>query len=169
MKSSRSWVSLAVILILVAVGWWWFTHRDDGARDEQEISDSSSDVFDRVWIDTKPHAYTDYVQAFVVLSDIPLGIFQKSSSYRAELEVFEYAHKGNQLSVVFPQDDKKAKFGFKVTACDDLPPFDMCLSLTKNPWHGPKKYYSMRDPDAMLDAKMHELRHRADALPPVVD
>lgn len=169
MKSSRSWVSIVVILILIAIGWWWFQHRDGGANDESSAAHNPNEVFDRVWIDTKPQAYTDYVQAFVVLSDIPVGVFQKASSYKAEIELFEYSHKGNKFAVVFPQDQRKKSFGYKVFACDDLPPFDMCLTFSKNPWHGPKKYYSMSEPDALLDATMHELQHELDDFPIAVE
>ncbi len=40
--------------------------------------------------------------------------------------------------------------------CDDLPPFDLCLTMSKNPWGGPKKYYSTNDPDSAALAPFRE-------------
>ena len=67
----------------------------------------------------------------------------------------------------FPQSDKNREVNFRISQCDDLPPFDLCLDLSENPWGGPRRYYGLADPDQeqeLLGARRHELEHQiADA------
>jgi hypothetical protein len=44
------------------------------------------------------------------------------------------------------QDEKRASTRFTVKACDDEPPFDLCLDLADSP-RGPKRYYGFGDVD----------------------
>ena len=96
-------------------------------------------------MDRLPEKHTDYMQAVFVLGERPLGIFQKASSYDIRLELFWYGREGARLKYRFPQTDKKGDVTYRVVKCDDLPPFDLCLELNKNPWGGPKRYHGMRD------------------------
>jgi hypothetical protein len=118
-------------------------------------------LYDRVWVDKLPEKHTDYMQAMFVVGARPIGVFQKASSYDMHLEVFFYTREGTTLKYRFPQSDKKGDFKYHVRACDDQPPFDLCLELSKNPWGGPRKYYGMREEDG--DHRLSELRRKLEA------
>jgi hypothetical protein len=122
-----------------------------GGGEEAAAPATSGDadlIADRLWVDSKPERYTDYVNALVVIEDVPIGLFQKASAYHMVLEVFEYKRAGNKVALEFPQSGKKRSFRYTVTRCDDLPPFDLCLTVNENPWGGPRRYYSTRDGNA---------------------
>ncbi len=148
MKSSTKWLVLLIILILLYLGWKYLWPGGGSVSSDQAKAEDPALLLDRVWIDSKPDKYTDYVHAALFLDDIPMGLFQKASAYHVILELFEFKRDGNQVRIHFPQTDKKKKFTYKVTRCDDLPPFDLCLTLSKHPWDGPKRYYGMREAEA---------------------
>ncbi len=141
---SKKWVWILVMVLLVAFFWWW------KSGDEKRVShrDDPSLIRDRTWVDSKPTKYTDYVHAFIALGYVPIGYFIKASAYDVRLERFDYSGKGGKLRVIFPQSGKDAELSYQVTECNELPPFDLCLDLSDNPWGGPKRYYGMRDADA---------------------
>lgn len=101
----------------------------------------------RVWIEKRPEKHTDRVHAAIFLSRWNLGLFDESSSYVSRSELFDLTRQGNEVKGWFPQTEKKWSFTYTVRACDDLPPFDLCLDLSTNPWGGPKRYHAFRDPD----------------------
>ena len=119
---------------------------------------------DRVWIEAMPAAPEQEVHALLVLPDAPLGVFVHGSAYRSRLEVFETREDGDHLDLRFPQDDRKAELIYRAIACDDQPPFDICLDLESNPWGGPRRYRSFRDNASapeMVRAMRHRLTHAA--------
>jgi hypothetical protein len=138
------------------------------SEDRSTPPDTAGDadlIADRLWVDSKPERYTDYVNALVVIEDVPLGLFQKASAYHMVLEVFEYKRAGNRVALEFPQSNTKRRFRYTITSCDDLPPFDLCLTVSENPWGGPKRYYSTRDGNAAtpeLGALESRIRARLD-------
>jgi hypothetical protein len=101
----------------------------------------------RVWIESKPERPTDYTHGAFLLPRPALGIFQRSSAYDFHFERFDYRRDGHALELTFPQTGKTAEITFTVSACNALPPFDLCLDLSDNPWGGPKRYYGMRKQD----------------------
>jgi len=156
---SRTWLILLLILVLAAVAWWWF-HR--GAATERRAGVTREDprlLLDRVWIDSKPERHTDYVQAMLMLSDAPIGAFQKASAYHAEIELFEHHRDGAQVKLHFPQSDRTGRFSYQVSRCDELPPFDLCLTLSDNPWKGPRRYYGLSESDAEARV-LGDVRHQ---------
>jgi hypothetical protein len=167
-KSSTKWLVLILVLVLAYLGWKYLWPRGDGQKLQARAEDPAL-LLDRVWIDSKPEKYTDYVHAALFLDYAPMGIFQKASAYHAIVEIFEFERSGNKVKMRFPQRDKRKRFSFKITACDDLPPFDLCLSLSKNPWGGPKQYYGLRDRDKeaeVLGDTRAEIEARAAGLAP---
>ncbi len=139
----KRWLIIIVIAVLIYLGWRYLHPK--GGDGHSSASESPELILDRVWVDSKPERYTDYLHAFIILDDAPIGAFQKASSYRSLFEIFEYSRDKNQVRVVFPQTETKRKFTYEVTRCDDLPPFDLCLTFSKNPWNGPRRYYSFSD------------------------
>jgi hypothetical protein len=144
---SRKWLLWLIVLILLYVGWRYF-RGDAGPANESPRGENPALLLDRVWIDSEPKAYTDYINAMVALSDVPLGVFQKASAYHMTLEIFEFHRDGAKVRLRFPQTDTNKKFGYTIRTCNELPPFDLCLDLNKNPWGGPKRYYGLRDADS---------------------
>jgi hypothetical protein len=118
---------------------------------------------ERVWLDSQPEKPTDYVNAAFFLSSPSLGVFQKASGYDMHVERFDHRRDGHTLELTFPQTGKKATFTFTITPCATLPPYDLCLDLSENPWGGPKRYFGKRqqdDEDESLRGMRARLRTR---------
>jgi len=120
-----------------------------GCRSQR--SEDPSLIDGRVWLEKHPEKHTDKVHAAFFLSGYNIGLFDERSSYAGRYELFEFTREGSTVKGFFPQADKNWKLTYAVRACDDLPPFDLCLELSSNPWSAggaPKKYYGFRDADA---------------------
>ncbi len=102
-------------------------------------------VLDRPWFDSKPVKYTDYVHAFYASKYGQTSVFQRASAYDFRFELATFRRDGNKLALTFPQTGKTADVSFTISACKDLPPFDLCLDLSDNPWGGPKRYHASRE------------------------
>lgn len=160
-------VVVLFLAVVVAGAWYVRRHRGGGAdapdsRSAAARAEDPSLVLDRLWLDSKPERYTDYTHLFFVISAAPFGVFQQSSAYRSVAELTEYKRKGDRLLMHFPQTDKKHEVSFRISQCDELPPFDLCLDLSQNPWGGPRRYYGLADPDqeqALFGARRHEVEH----------
>ena len=156
--------TLAVVVGVAAVAGAWLLRGDgDGEPSGELRGKDPALLFDRVWVDSKPEKYTDYTHVMLALRDAPIGIFQKASSYQATLEIFEHKRREAVLAVHFPQSGTKRQTRYRIRECSDLPPFDLCLELSKNPWGGPRRYYGLTDPDderQALGGLRHELEHR---------
>lgn len=163
--NARKWLILVLLLLLAYLGWKYLWPRDRGQAEARRGSDPSL-VLDRVWIDNMPERYTDYVHAMLVLSDAPVGLFQKASAYQANIEIMEFRREGGTLKIHYPQNGKSETVRFKISRCNDLPPLDLCLDFAKGPWHGPKRYYGASD-DSHLPGTVRTLeaaaRERLDA------
>lgn len=141
MKKTRRWLLLPGLALLAYAGYRTLGDTDS-ARDEPPGM-----LFSRLWMEKVPDKPTDYIQGAYVLGTPAVGMFQRSSAFDYHIELFRYDQSGNKLELDFPQTDKKAKISYTIKGCDDLPPFDLCLTLSDNPWGGPKKYYGFRDAD----------------------
>ena len=78
--------TLIIIILIVLAGliWWYLSRRQDAATSAED----SSLIYDRVWVDQKPKMSKAYIHALFVAEHVPVGIFQKASAYRLELERF---------------------------------------------------------------------------------
>jgi hypothetical protein len=101
----------------------------------------------RLWVDSRPDRRTDYVQAAFFVTDANLGIFERASSYDLRLEFFDMTRDTRTISLTFPQTNRHAKFTFSIRECTDHKPFDLCLTLSSNPWGGPTDYYGFSRPE----------------------
>lgn len=163
-KSLGKWILVLLVLLLLYLGWkWWSSGGEEDARLQRGADPAL--LFDRVWIDGIPEARTDYVQVFVALGATPVGVFQKASDYRVEAELYTYTRKDGKLTVYFPQTKKKKSFTYKIRTCDDLPPFDLCLELSKNPWGGPKHYYGWSEQSSVTRSELLGGSLKTEALP----
>jgi len=101
----------------------------------------------RLWVDSRPEKHTDYVQVAVFLSRANFGLFERASSYDRRLEFFDMTRKATAVSLTFPQTERSASFTYSVRECSDHKPFDLCLTLSSNPWGGPTSYYGFSEPE----------------------
>jgi len=148
---------LLLMLLALGLALLWYYYRDRAAVEQRE---DPSMIFGRLWVDSSPQKDTDYIHALALLKRLPVGVFQRASSYRMVAERFDYRRKKDRLELAFPQSGKEATLTFRVWACDDLPPFDLCLELSRNPWEsGPKKFYGMRE-QRRASARIQELSRR---------
>ena len=148
MKKSRRWLLLPLLALLAYLGFRSLGGSPEAVRDEPPET-----LFNRIWLEKVPDKPTDYVQGAFLLSEQPFGAFQRASSFDFHVELFEYDRSGKQLKLVFPQTDKTSKITFTIASCSE-PPFDLCLTLSDNPWGGPKKYYGFKD-DTDGQKKLH--------------
>lgn len=125
-------------------------------------------IANRVWVDSRPQRYTDYTQLMYVVGRSPIGIFEKSSAYDLRMERFDYKRDGAAMKLHFPQSGRDAGFRFTIKACQELPPFDLCLELSENPWGGPRKYYALSDADdeaSVIGERSRQIRATLESTP----
>ncbi|NUP05109.1 MAG: hypothetical protein HOW73_03500 [Polyangiaceae bacterium] len=82
----------------------------------------------RVWFDKLPDRRTDSIDLWIFFGG-GIGLHENGSSYRASFDLFEFERQGSRLEGSYLHDKKKLKTAFSVRACDDHPPFDLCLTL----------------------------------------
>ena len=157
---AAAWAALG----LLAIGAWRLAAAPSAPAD-----DDPALVLDRAWFDSKPEKYTDYVQAFYASRYAQTAVFQKSSAYDYRIELASFRRDARKLALTFPQTGKSAEVTFSIRACSDLPPFDLCLDLSDNPWGGPRRYHAMKaqeEDGTRLGKDSQALRlHAAEALP----
>ena len=158
--NKQRWRGSILGLLLVALAAWGACHLLSGpSSSEGEL------IHDRLWVTDFPEAETDYAHDFFVTSGGEYGSFARYSMFRYEEEIFEYDREGETLRLFFPQSDRRVTVGYSITSCDDLPPYDLCIDLDENPWHGPRRYYSFRgddepDPERTRLQRRNQRTHR---------
>ena len=150
MKQKKTLI-IIILIVLAGLIWWYFSRRQDAATGAED----SSLIYDRVWVDQKPKMSKAYIQALFVMEHLPVGVFQKASAYRLEVERFDYRIDKGQIDLRLPQTDRKAKIRYSITSCNELPPYDLCLTLDKHPMEGPRRFFGLRNP------KRGQASHRA--------
>jgi hypothetical protein len=131
---------LLLLLILVVYLAWRYWRGDGGAA----TADRGQTLFyDRIWIDHLPTSDTDALQLFAALTEQPVGVFQKASSWKGDWELFRYEPRGDgQVELLFPQSKDKARVSYRAWQCKEKKDFDFCLEMSGG--RGGKKYYSQR-------------------------
>ena len=104
-------------------------------------------VLGRVWFDRYPEKSTDEAQIWIWLGG-GIGIHETGSYFRSAFDIFEFERQGDKLSMIYLQDKKAVETRFKLAACDEKPPFDLCLDLT-TALGGRTRYYGFGDVDDM--------------------
>jgi hypothetical protein len=96
-------------------------------------------ILGRIWFDRYPEKPTDSINlAFFLAGGI--GFYDSGSAYRSCSDIVEFERQNDKLQMKFLQDGKQAEMRFKVTKCDDVAPFNVCLTID-NPPRGPKRYF----------------------------
>ena len=156
----RTWLVLAIIVASVAV---WRARSHAPARDDVRATDDSkldSLLVDRLWIDHMPRSERDVFNIFVLVSDQSMGVFQATSVWQGQYEMFQYNAQGNRkLAVVYPHTGDRDTVRATARRCDEGG-MDYCLELA-GASRGVKRYYSQEDWGATTVA---DALHRADAI-----
>lgn len=122
--------------LIAAAAAGWLGSRGDTA--------DSKVLVNRIWVDKLPTRDTDQFELFVVLTEDPVGVFRRSSSYEGSFSVFRYElREEGKLQLLFPQDKSRHDVKYDARACD-VKDFDYCLDLGGAP-RGAKKYLSRKD------------------------
>jgi len=121
------------------------------------------DLLNRLWFDKLPEKRSDEITIAIFFGG-GIGLFDTGSAYRATFELFEFERKATELDFLLLHDKKRATVKYTVKACDENPPFDLCLTLEGNP-RGPKKLYGFAydDDEATKVPWSRELREAAKA------
>jgi hypothetical protein len=106
-------------------------------------------ILSRAWFDKYPEKRTESIN-FLVFFGSGLGIHDQGSTYRSTLDVFDFERQGAKLFITHLHDKTKIETSFKLSRCDDDPPFDVCLDLDKSPG-GPRRYHGFLH-DGDMDA-----------------
>lgn len=133
--------ALLAIALLGSVGYgaYRLIDRDDTTA---KPADSEQLVLDRIWIDHMPRNDRDMIQVFAAISEEPFGVFQASSTWKGQYELFRYAASGSELRITYPQTNERETVKHKARRCNDNS-FDYCLELDGGS-RGVKKYYSRK-------------------------
>lgn len=154
-----------VVVLIAVVGYgawrWWGGHSERRSRDGR-ATDGAGLVYDRLWIDHVPQSDKDTINLFVALTEEPLGVFQATSAWRGNFEVFIHERRGGELRMLFPQTGEHEKVGIRARTCHEQH-MDYCLEL-RGSSRGVKRYYSRKgwEIDGARDGA--QLAARADAI-----
>jgi hypothetical protein len=129
--------ALLATAALAGVGFGVYRWRDEPAPAPKQDDDL---VTDRLWIDHLPRGERDVIQIFAAITEEPIGIFQATSRWKGEFEMFRYESHGSEFRIFFPQTGHADKVRAKATECNRNG-MDYCLELEGSS-HGVKRYYS---------------------------
>jgi hypothetical protein len=133
-RAKKTMVAAAIALGAVAGGYSLLGSRGSDAKT----------LVGRVWIDHLPKNDAEHFELFVLVSDEPLGLFQRQSRYEGVYSMFRYELRGNdKAQLLFPQDASKHEVQYDARPCD-VQDFDYCLDLSGAP-RGAKKYFSRKE------------------------
>jgi len=150
----------ALILVL-ALGatygvWRWRSAGEAHATD-------SKLAFNRIWIDHMPRNDKDVINFFVLIDSEAMGVFQSTTAWKGNYELFRYEANGDEVRMVFPQNNEKSKAKVNARKCSEKS-FDYCLDID-GASRGVKKYYSMEgweiDQRQALENKIEALEQAA--------
>ena len=126
-----------LLLILAAYLLWRYWWRDDA-----EMARGQELFYDRIWVDHLPKSETDTFQIMVAVTEQPLGVFQQTSRWKGQFELFKYQARGDgQVELVYPQTGSREKVRYRAWKCKEQS-FDFCLQVD-GASRGLKKYYSL--------------------------
>lgn len=147
-----------LVLAVLVVATVAFVAVRRGGSDESTTENTVTEnklVVDRIWIDHIPRNDRDTFQLFVAITEQPFGIFQETSQWKGQYELFHYEMSGDEMRLVYGQDGSKDKVKARARECDEKG-MDYCLELS-GASRGVKKYYSMED--WVIDGRMDTLDH----------
>src|SRR5215475_1127060 len=110
---------LVLILVSACAVAGWRVLRGGGGGDEAAATHEDKLVRDRIWVDHMPKNDRDQFSIFAAITDEPIGIFQTTSVWKGEFEMFRYeAHRG-ELRVLYPQNGDRERVTAKAHKCSE--------------------------------------------------
>lgn len=100
-------------------------------------------ALDRIWIDHLPKTESDTINIFAAITEEPMGVFQATSMWKGNFELFVYEAHGDTIRATYPQDRSREELKVSATECSEVRDMDYCLEI-KGASRGPKKYYSRK-------------------------
>jgi hypothetical protein len=149
---------LVLALISTAAYGAWNLRSDHKAP---EAASEAGLVLDRIWIDHMPRNDKDMFHAFVAITEQPFGVFQETSQWKGNFELFNYEANGDELRIVYPQNNDRDKVKASATRCTEKG-MDFCLELKGNT-RGVKRYYSMKGWEIDHAARPEDVRARIES------
>jgi hypothetical protein len=145
---------VTALLATVGYGGWRLTHRGEAPV----VTDDSKLTLDRIWVDHLPRTDKDTFQIFAAISEEEFGVFQQTSSWKGNFELFTFKFAGDKIKATFPQDGDREEIKVKATPCNEGQ-MDYCLEIAGSK-RGVKKYYSRKgwEIDGVHSAKALEER-----------
>jgi hypothetical protein len=150
---------VTALLATVGYGGWRLAHR--GGSPATTMDDNKL-ALDRIWIDHLPRTERDTIQIFAAVSEENFGVFQQTSVWKGNFELFQFKAQGDKLKVVFPQDNDKEELRTKARPCNEGQ-MDYCLEIEGSS-RGVKKYYSRKGWEIDSTMTAQDVEHRAEAL-----
>lgn len=149
-------VLLAILgTVAIASVWSW-------KRTSEPVAIDNKLIADRIWIDHLPRNDRDTVNVFAMLSEHSVGVFQATSQWRGNFEVFRYEASGGDLRMVYPQTGDREKARTKARRCNEGG-MDFCLEID-GASRGVKKYYSQEGWEIGATHDLDAVKHRIDSL-----
>jgi hypothetical protein len=134
--------ALLGIVIAATAGYAAWNLRGGGDDESAVIETDEATLVNRIWIDHIPKNDRDVFHIFVAITDDPLGIFQSTSQWKGEFELFRHETSGSEMRIHYPQTNARDKVTANAGRCNEKD-WDYCLEL-KGASRGVKKYYSMK-------------------------
>lgn len=129
---------LALALISTAS---YATYKFTRTAPEAQVDKISA--LDRIWIDHLPKTESDMINIFAAITEEPMGVFQATSMWKGNFELFVYESHGDTIRATYPQDRSREELKVTATSCKEVRDMDYCLEI-KGASRGPKKYYSRK-------------------------
>jgi len=130
------------------------------ARDDATADPGAAIFYDRLWVDSFPENPRDDLELFVAITENPIGIFDKSSTWRGTWELFRHGAQGDGvIELLYPQTGKKERAKYHAWRCTEGG-FDFCLDL-KGSSHGVTHYHSLEGWEIGALATADAIRARA--------
>ena len=137
-------------------------HGNDEAKPEVTVTDTDHLALDRLWVDHMPRNERDVFNLFAAITEEPIGIWQQTSVWKGSFEMFRYEAHGDEIRILYPQDNSREKVKVKATKCNDRD-WDYCMEVSGSS-RGVKKYYSREGWELDGTHNVDQLRERAELL-----
>ena len=151
--------ALLGIVIVAAAGYAAWNLR---GSDADEAQTDEATLVNRIWVDHIPKNDRDVFHIFVAITEDPLGIFQSTSQWKGEFELFRHETHGDEMRIHYPQTGERDKVTTKARRCNEKD-WDYCLEM-KGASRGVKKYYSMKGWEIDGADSVDDMQHRIDAI-----
>lgn len=127
---------LLVLLLAAYLLWRWYR------GDQAGTADRSAPVFyDRLWVDHLPRSETDTIKIFAAITEEPIGLFQSTSAWRGDFELFRHrADADGRVSIFYPQTKERDEVKYRAWKCKERE-FTFCMEI-EGASRGTRRYYS---------------------------